>query len=79
MSWMQCLSWLYALKQDIFDNELYGQFATQKVMKEMAAKYARKDIFLLGKHFAAWTWQYGGINYAGAESLWQVEELKKYR
>jgi hypothetical protein len=46
---------LYALKQDIFDNELYGQFATQKVMKEMAAKYARKDIFLLGKHFAAWT------------------------
>jgi hypothetical protein len=61
---------LYAVKEVIFDNELFGSFAMQQVMKEMATKYARKNIFLPWKVLCSIDLAInGGINYAGVEAL----------
>jgi hypothetical protein len=70
MSRTQCMTRLYAVKEVIFDNELFGSFAMQKVMKEMATKYARKNIFLPWKVLCSIDLAInGGINYAGVEAL----------
>jgi len=71
---------LYAVKEVIFDNELFGSFAMQQVMKEMATKYARKNIFLPWKVLRSIDLEInGGINYTGVEALRQIEELQKYQ
>ena len=49
MCWTQCMTWLYTVKEVIFDNELFGSFATQKVMKEMITKHARRIFFCMQK------------------------------
>ncbi len=80
MSRTQCMTRLFAVKEVIFDNELFGSFAMQKAMKEMATKYARKNIFLPWKVLRSIDLEInGGINYTGVEALRQVEELQKYQ
>jgi hypothetical protein len=46
----QPITRLRALCTVLFENELYGAFATQKVEKEISTRYARKHVFFcIGK------------------------------
>jgi len=68
-----------ALKEVIFDKKIYGEVATEKVMKEMTRSYARKNIFLPWRVLRSIDLAInGGINYTGIEALRRVEDLQKH-
>jgi hypothetical protein len=70
---------VHALKEVIFDNQLYGTFATERVMKEMTRAYSRKNIFVPWKVLRSIDLAInGGINSTGLEALRKVEDLQKY-
>jgi hypothetical protein len=67
------------LCEAVFNNELFGSAVTDKVLKEVSRKYARKYIFIPWKVLRSLDMAInGGINYNGLEALRKVEGLEPY-
>jgi hypothetical protein len=76
----QHITRLRAICTVLFDKELFGAFATQKVEKELSTRFARKYVFLPWKVLRSIDLAInGGINYTGLEALRKVEDLDKYQ
>jgi hypothetical protein len=74
----QAITRLRTLCNIILDGRLFGNFATDTVMKEVCTRYARKSVFVPWKVLRSIDLAInGGINYTGLESLRAVEELEK--
>jgi hypothetical protein len=74
------LTRLLSLCEVIFDREIFGSFATQRVIKDISRKYARSHIFVLWKVLRSIDLTInGGINLTGLESLRKVEDLEEYQ
>jgi hypothetical protein len=74
------LTRLRSLCEVIFDNELFGSFATQRVLKDISKKYARTHVFLPWRVLRSIDLTInGGINLTGLESLQKVEDLEDYQ
>ena len=76
----QSITRLRALAESVFDKELFGSFSTQKVLKEMSTKYARRHVFLPWKLLRSVDLAInGGINFTGVEALRKAEDLGEYQ
>jgi hypothetical protein len=74
----QAIVHLHTLCQVILDGCLFGNFATDTVLKKVCTRYARKSVFLPWKVLRSIDLAiYGGINNTGLDSLQAVEELEK--
>jgi hypothetical protein len=70
MSKTKPLTRLLSLCEVVFDHEIFGSFATQRVSKDISRKYARLHIFVPWKVLRSIDLVInGGINLTGLESL----------
>ncbi len=75
----QQITRLRAVSEALFNNEIFGSAATEKVLKEINRDYARKFLFLPWKVLKALKMAInGGINYTGLEALRKVEGLEEF-
>jgi hypothetical protein len=76
----QVIKQLHALVEVVFDKELFGSFAKQKVLKEISLKCAQRNVFLPWKVIRRIDLAInGGINFNGNEALRKVEDLSAYQ
>jgi len=80
MNRTQGLTRLRALVEVVFDNNLFGAFETDKVLKEVTTKYARKTVFVPWRVLRSIDLAInGGINFTGIEALRKAEELGSHQ
>jgi hypothetical protein len=71
---------LYAIAEVLFERQIFGNIATERVLKDVTHKYTRKNIFVPWRVLRSIDLAInGGINFSGLEALRMVEDLNKHQ